>query len=190
VTAAEQWAPPAREWTTDDLDALPEDGVRRELVDGVLIVSPAPSTAHQTLIGRLFARLDEGCPDDYVVSQGVEVRVNRRRTFIPDLVVVNSDAASRHPQHYASTDVLLAGEVVSPSSKAFDRLLKPNLYAEAGIMFYWRIELEPELAVHTHRLGGAGYEKTGEFTGTLTAEEPWPMSFGLANLLPKVLRKG
>lgn len=45
--------PPVDGWTTDDLDELPEDGRRRELIDGVLIMTPSSSYAHQTLAGRL-----------------------------------------------------------------------------------------------------------------------------------------
>jgi len=189
VIAAEQWEAPAHEWTTDDLDALPEDGVRRELIDGVLIVSPAPSTSHQTLAGMLMATLAGSCPKEYVVTQGVEVRISPRRTFIPDLVVVDAFAASKHPRHYLPREVLLAGEIVSPSSQAFDRVLKPNLYAEAGIPFYWRIELEPALAIHTCKLADPHYRELGTFAEDLATDEPWRMSFSVARLLPEALRK-
>ena len=50
--------PPPGGWTTDDLDALPEDGRRRELIDGVLIMAPSPTTDHQTMAWRLAAALD------------------------------------------------------------------------------------------------------------------------------------
>ncbi|MEU4621756.1 hypothetical protein AB0G04_17500 [Actinoplanes sp. NPDC023801] len=50
MTAAMSVIPPADGWTVADLDALPEDGVRRELIDGVLHVSPSPSPAHQALV--------------------------------------------------------------------------------------------------------------------------------------------
>jgi hypothetical protein len=43
MTAAMSDLPPADGWITDDLDALPDDGVRRELLDGVLHVSPSPT---------------------------------------------------------------------------------------------------------------------------------------------------
>ncbi|MEV4629133.1 hypothetical protein AB0J90_23015 [Micromonospora sp. NPDC049523] len=45
--------PPTDGWTTDDLDALPDDGHRRELLDGVLIMSSSPTAAHQTIAWRL-----------------------------------------------------------------------------------------------------------------------------------------
>lgn len=69
--------PPVGGWTTDDLDAMPEDGHRRELLDGVLLMSPSPSAIHQSLVWRLAAALDASCPTEYEVNQGVEVRFGR-----------------------------------------------------------------------------------------------------------------
>src|SRR4051812_5375580 len=45
------------EWTVDMLDALPDDGNRYELIDGHLVVSPAPSDVHQLVVGALYAYL-------------------------------------------------------------------------------------------------------------------------------------
>jgi Uma2 family endonuclease len=73
MTAALSDRPPVGGWTTDDLDALPEDGVRRELLDGVLLVSPSPTDIHQIIAGRLMVALERTCPPEYQVTQGVEV---------------------------------------------------------------------------------------------------------------------
>ena len=62
MTAALSDVPPAGGWTTDDLDALPEDGLRRELLDGVLLVSPSPTDIHQIIAARLMVALEETCP--------------------------------------------------------------------------------------------------------------------------------
>jgi hypothetical protein len=69
MTAALSDVPPAGGWTTDDLDALPEDGLRRELLDGVLLVSPCRTDIHQIIAGRLMVALEETCPDDLQVLQ-------------------------------------------------------------------------------------------------------------------------
>ncbi len=79
MTAALNALPPAGGWTTDDLDALPEDGVRRELLDGVLLVSPSPTDIHQIIAARLMVALEETCPGDLQVTQAVEVRLSPRR---------------------------------------------------------------------------------------------------------------
>ena len=54
--------PQSRPLTRDDLDALPDDGHRYELIDGALIVTPAPSRTHQTIVGELFVLLHAACP--------------------------------------------------------------------------------------------------------------------------------
>ncbi|WP_343898461.1 hypothetical protein [Micromonospora gifhornensis] len=75
--------PPSGEWTTDDLDALPDDGRRRELLDGVLLVPASPTAAHQTIAMRLGVALEAECPDEYEVTQGVEVRTGGSRPRRP-----------------------------------------------------------------------------------------------------------
>ena len=56
--------PRGRALTRDDLDAMPDDGHRYELLDGVLIVSPAPRTIHQRMLRSLVVRVLEACPAD------------------------------------------------------------------------------------------------------------------------------
>jgi len=53
--------------TRADLDAMPDDGHRYELIDGALIVTPAPSVGHQFSVGRLHLLLAAACPPDMVV---------------------------------------------------------------------------------------------------------------------------
>ncbi len=128
--------------TVDDLERFPEDGVRRELIDGLLLVCPAPSRAHQKIASYLERTLEETCPEHLEVVQGVEIRLGPRRTFIPDVLVITADAAQHRSRMYEPHEIALAVEIVSPTSMAIDRVLKPNLYAEAGIPHYWRIEIE------------------------------------------------
>lgn len=47
--------------TRDDLETMPDDGRRYELIDGVLIVSPVPVRLHQRAVGRLYSLLDRAC---------------------------------------------------------------------------------------------------------------------------------
>ncbi len=55
------------DWTVDDLARLPDDGLRYELVDGVLLVSPAPRPLHQRAVLELALLLREACPEDLEV---------------------------------------------------------------------------------------------------------------------------
>ena len=90
--------------------------------------------------------------------EGIKVRLTTGRILTPDLVVVReigegvvTDAA----------DVALVAEIVSPSTGSQDRLLKPALYAAAGIPCYLRIEQQPELVVHVAALEAGQYVEYG-----------------------------
>lgn len=179
--------PPPDGWTTDDLDALPDDGYRRELMDGVLLVSPSPTDIHQAVVWRLTAALEGTCPDDYNVNQGVEVRISRQRSFIPDVLVTTDEAAQRGSAWYEPHEVMLAVEVVSRGSQVMDRITKPALYAHTGIPFYWRIEIEGRIVVHTHKLDSDHeiYVPTGQWSDVVTAEEPWKIHIPITRITPR-----
>lgn len=174
-------------WTTDDLDALPEDGIRRELIDGVLHVSPSPTSFHQNIILRLWSALEETCPPVYEVTHGVEVRISKRRSITPDLLVATATAAARGPSKFGPDEVVLAVEVVSPSSTSMDRIVKPRLCAAAGVPFYWRVESDGGLVVHTHRLrpGEKTYVESGRFDATVDIDEPWDIKIPISRLTPR-----
>jgi Uma2 family endonuclease len=131
--------------TLDDLALLPDDGRRYEIVDGSLIVSPAPTNLHQRYCMWLALALVAEMPDGYEILQGANVILpaEQARLLIPDVLAVrkpDDDAYGDAPAFPASA-VPLAAEVVSPSSATHDRFTKPALFAEAGIPNYWRVEI-------------------------------------------------
>ncbi|BCB81305.1 Uma2 family endonuclease [Phytohabitans flavus] len=177
-------------WTTDDLDAFPEDGYRRELLDGVLMTSPSPTNIHQIIAGRLMVALEESCPDDLQVTQGVEIRVSKRRSFIPDVLVTTG--TQRRTSKYEPHEVMLAVEIVSDGSQTMDRITKPALYAQAGIPYYWRIETDKVIVVHTQKIDLTDeiYQPTGQFADVVKIDEPWPISSLVSRLTPRHYRAG
>jgi Uma2 family endonuclease len=188
VTAAmEVGMPESGYWTVDDLDDLPEDGIRRELIDGVLIVSPSPTNIHQTICGLLFGRLYDLCPPEFEVTQAVEVRISPTRSLTPDVLVTTSAAAGRRPHKFGPHEVVLAIEVVSPSSVSFDRVIKPSLYAQAGIASYWRIETRESISVNTHVLDPAAgaYRSTGVFAEIIEVDRPWRIRLPVKEITPR-----
>lgn len=176
-------------WTTDDLDALPEDGVRCELLDGVLHVCPSPTDVHQIIAARLGVALEDGCPADLQVTQGVEVRISARLSFVPDVLVATDEAARRLARHYQPHEVKLAVEIVSPTSQCMDRITKPALYADAGIPFYWRIETDGGIRVHTYKIDPEqeSYLPGGIFETAIDVTEPWPIHVPIKKLTPRYL---
>jgi Uma2 family endonuclease len=176
--------PRGREWTVDDLRDLPDDGLRYELVDGVLLVSAAPSNLHQVVVGELHVLLRAACPADArVMLAPTDYQPTQRRSLQPDLLVARRADVGREP---ISAALLLAVEVLSPSTRSVDRLLKHGVYAESGVASYWVVDpLVP--SVEVWRLEDGSYEAAGSATGDeeLRVDEPFPVS-----LVPSALLDG
>ncbi|WP_051723409.1 Uma2 family endonuclease [Streptomyces albus] len=161
-------------WTVDKVLALPEHPARAryEVVDGVLMVSPAPGWAHQIASTCLVHRIEDaiaaaGAP--FLVAAASNV-VGESRLFIPDIVVVDRSAVRRDTVAVPLEAVLLLAEIVSPHNRAADRILKPALYAQAKVPAYWRIELEPEPTVLVHELSGDTYREVQRVTAKQSVE--------------------
>jgi Uma2 family endonuclease len=178
--------PPPDGWTIDDLERLSAGGLRHELIDGVIPVGPPPGPLHETVARLLCARLQEICPAKYEVSQGVGIRFTRRRCLIPDVEVVLRLGVPRRTLWYAPREVVIAVEIVSPTSLVMDRITKPAMYAAAGIPYYWRVETDGGIEVSTYRLDlvDETYRQTGEFRDTIDLLAPWPIKIPVSDITP------
>ena len=125
-------------WTVADLEHLPDDGLRYELVDGTLLVSAAPSKQHQRVLGNLHLVLRAACPPELEVFLApTDYQPTVTRSFQPDLLVVSRDDAG---DKAVTTPLALAVEVLSPSSRSVDLVLKRALYEQAGVQCYWVVD--------------------------------------------------
>lgn len=126
-------------WTERDYLALPADQRRIELLDGSLLVSPSAGYGHQRLSFQLCYALGVAAPAGLEVLEAINVRIAPSRILIPDLAVVNTPGVDRTVAEPA--EVALIVEITSPGNAVIDRAIKPQLYAQAGIPYYLRIEL-------------------------------------------------
>jgi Uma2 family endonuclease len=133
---------PTTEWTLDMLHALPDDGKRYELVDGELLVSPSPTPAHQRVSFELAQTLAP-----YARQHGLEVCIapfaitfTARRELQPDIFVVPLVEGRRAQEPEEFTRLVLAIEVLSPSTARYDRVVKRPVYLEEGVAEYWIVD--------------------------------------------------
>jgi Uma2 family endonuclease len=91
MSIAEAWPAAGRPFTVEDLDRMPDDGRRYELLDGTLIVSPRPVNAHQEVAAELLGLLRSACPGDLRAIPEPAVQVSVTTEFDPDIVVIRRD---------------------------------------------------------------------------------------------------
>ncbi len=168
-------------WTIEDLDDLPDDDLRYELVDGSLHVSPPPPNSHNVVANRLSFLLHAVLEGSWEIVAPGAVRFDDRNYRSPDLLVVKREGATT--AYARPQDVLLAVEVMSPSSISTDRLTKPAQYARAGIPHFWRLEREAQPVLMTYALAGEVYRETGRFTDQVVIDDPVELRFTLDALL-------
>ncbi|MBK9410344.1 MAG: Uma2 family endonuclease [Gemmatimonadetes bacterium] len=131
-----------RDWTVDELRALPDDGNRYEVVDGELLVTPAPSWLHQDAVGELFLLLAPYARrnDLHCIIAPAEVRFSPNRVVQPDVFVVPFIGGRKPARLDDVHRLILAVEVLSPSSARADRHSKRHLYQSQSVPEYWIVD--------------------------------------------------
>jgi Uma2 family endonuclease len=134
--------------TIEQLLALPEDGRRHELLDGVHVVTPSPARSHQGVLGVFYAELITALRRHdrlAVYTSPSDVRFGPRTLVQPDLFVIRKDAGSRVRGWDEIGVPILAIEFLSPSTAARDRGVKRQIYQRAGVAEYWVVDLDARL---------------------------------------------
>ena len=137
-------------WTENALAQLP-DGTRYEELDGVLLVQQAPDESQRRLAEHVRAALSAAHPDGWRALVDTPVWLPTGR-LVPDVVVLRP-GTPEEPAAAVAADLALVVTVETRASHRIDRLVKPGLYAEAGVESYWRVECSyhgPVAHLYTH----------------------------------------
>lgn len=167
--------PRSRPLTRADLELMPDDGHRYELVDGVLLVSPAPRWQHQRVVGELHVLLHQACPPDLeVLLAPFDVVLADDTVLQPDLLVA---PRSQFTERGLPGAPLLAVEVLSPSTRRFDLLLKRDRLEVAGVPSYWLVDPDEPSLTALELVDGA-YREAAAVRGdaSWTAVVPFPVT--------------
>ena len=173
--------------TVDDVWAIPDDGHRYELIEGALIVTPAPGASHQTCVLEIAVLLRAAAPAEYLVLLAPFDWVAAPDTLLqPDVLVARrADVAATGGKRLERAPALVV-EVASPSTRMVDRGTKRLAFQAAGVPVYWIVDPDrPSLTVL--RLVAGEYEEEATVQGDerFEATEPFPVAG-----VPSELRRG
>ncbi len=145
--------PQSRPLTAADLETMPDDGHRYELIDGTLIVTPSPSVPHQRAVGNLHVELRRRCLATLeVMLAPLDVTFSQHTVLQPDLLVASREALAGRTMQGGP---VLAIEVLSPSTRLVDLTLKLATYEREGTRAYWVVDpLVPSITAW--QLGDSG----------------------------------
>lgn len=171
-----------RPLTVEDLATMPDDGHRYEVIDGTLVVTPAPSPRHQQISARLLTVLAAAAPPDvWVLHAPLDVVLASDTAMQPDLLVAPRSAFG--PKDLP-TAPLLAVEILSPSTRLIDLNLKRARYERAGVPSYWVVDPDGPRLVGWELRDGA-YVEVADVSGDAewVAGSPYEVRIVPARLL-------
>ncbi len=171
-----------RALTVRDLEDMPDDGNRYELMDGELSMSPPGTTRHQQIVVDLLCRLRKAVPPGMAVLPGLAVQLSFDTEVQPDLLAAPVEAFTKQNLPGPPS---LAVEVLSPDSLVIDLSRKKEVYQRFGVPSYWVVDpLEPSLLAFELDENGR-YQTVAEVAGDkpFEATQPFPVRFVLTELL-------
>ncbi|MFN2494649.1 MAG: Uma2 family endonuclease [Pseudonocardiaceae bacterium] len=173
-----------RPFTVRDLEAMPDDGHRYELIDGALIVTPAPGWSHQEMVIALAVQLRQECPQQLrVLVAPFAVQPDEDNEVQPDILVARFDDLTPRNLPVAP---LLAVEMLSPNTKLIDLNSKKAAYERMGVVSYWVLDPAQPGRLTVFELDDKRrYVEVACVEGdeVSTAERPFPVTIVPARLL-------
>ena len=169
-----------KEWTVDDYLMLGED-LLAQLINGELVMSPAPNTNHQRVLRNLYDRLKVLDLGGELFFAPIDLYLDQSNVFQPDLVFVHNEIRSIITERGIEGVPALIAEVVSPSNSYVDRNLKKHKYLEIGVLEYWIVDPgNKTLEVYTSNEDKPSLYLAGE--GTVVSNVLGPNKFDLQQL--------
>ncbi|MEW6273874.1 MAG: Uma2 family endonuclease [Bacillota bacterium] len=144
-TTGTQTAPPAGEivLTYEDYLRLPDDGRRYEILEGVLHVTPSPTTTHQRVSRRLFSILDAFVKEHNlgeVFYAPLDIVFSNVSVAQPDLLYVSEARRGIITEKNIAGAPDLVVEIASPSTAGVDKVTKAQVYARYGVPYFWVVD--------------------------------------------------
>ncbi len=172
-----------RPFTASDLDAVVDDGYRREIIEGRLIVSPSPIFEHQDAVVNLILLVSGSCPVGMrVMVAPLDWRTPTGDSLQPDLMIIREE--DHNAKGFMLGTPLLTVEVRSPSTAIYDETTKRSRYESLGVIDYWMVDPAAPSIVALH-LADGHYVEVGRATGdeSFQATTPFPVTIVPSELI-------
>jgi Uma2 family endonuclease len=127
-------------WTAEDYLLLGEIKTPCQLINGELIMSPAPSPQHQRMLQRLFRLLDKVVHDDEIFVAPIDLYINSKNVFQPDLLYIPRLHGKFITEKGIEGPPAMVIEIISPSISYTDRNMKKKMYLDFGVNEYWIVD--------------------------------------------------
>ncbi len=128
-----------KEWTVADYLQL-EEGLLAQLLDGALIMSPAPTPLHQRILRRIYDNLKTGDHKGEFFFSPIDVYLDKKNVLQPDLTFISVENSNIINERGIDGPPDLVVEVVSPSNSYIDRNFKKKKYLEFGVKEVWILD--------------------------------------------------
>jgi len=174
--------------TYEDLPDWEVDGLRHELIGGEHIAEPSPIPRHQVISGNLFHLLGTWIRErrhGRLLTSPIDVVFSPTDVVGPDLLFIARDRLDIIGAKYIDGAPDLAVEILSPSSRRRDEVVKRRLYEREGVGEYWVVDPDRE-SVRVYRLVEGGYRRAAELSAGAGEVLTCPLFPGLAIPLAEI----
>ena len=153
-----------RKYSAQDFERLPEGPPYYQLIEGALIMSPAPSYSHQRTVGKVFlklSRLLEEKGQGEVLISSIDVYLDEKNVFQPDIVVLLKEGRAKVEEKgiFGPPDVVV--EILSPSTAYYDLIVKKEVYERVGVKECWLLDPNRK-TFEIYKNTGEGFKLTSQ----------------------------
>lgn len=183
-----------KRWTADEVRALQDESrawPRYELIDGELLVTPAPTWTHQAAVGELYLAVAlylRGQPVGRAETSPADIELEPGIVLQPDVFVVPARDVRPHGSWRDVRGLLLAIEILSPSTARADRVRKRRLFQRVGVAEYWIVDVDSRV-VERWRPGDERGEQLDERLVWHPAGAAEPFTLDLPGFFARVHRE-
>ena len=163
--------PAIKPMTAEDYFARPETMLPEQLLDGELIVSPAPTSEHQYALANLHLILHSLIPNGRICLSPADVIWDEYNVTQPDLfwMAENGRCVNKNHRYYGPPELIV--EILSPRTARYDRTRKFDLYQKYSVTEYWIVDVDVR-TIEVWTLQSGVYERVGHFLSGAAFESP------------------